>query len=902
MAPNNSTNSTAGSNNRVTPPYSIGTIARRELRTILRQTTDPGVTITNFQKSHSLHAMLARAFHTTTTAAATAATNTTAQESLDTDSILVFLHHLGITQYQVHKRIATVLTTQLEDTIRKSSRDSLLLLVKKCWPYSTVISELRPVLQACLKQLGTDIPLPVLLRLAERSENVEGATTMNTTTTSSSNSSNSGMKYADIWHPLPPLVKRLVWEADWEHYTTTTRSSDEEDNIMSNHNLLLQKTLFAQQIIPLVQQYCEVPYLVDASNKMFVSSLRERRLLTTQRRAVSADSQPQQQPVLMTMMEAAKAVSELKILLSNGDTPAYRPKLLNAMFTILMNAHVNHLDTATSSISTITTCSSGLLCTLVADILLSGPLPKAYQPVLALARLLDETVKEGAVSNLHISQIQQALTQIFPTTDMDSDTANEVNNSSTNTVSNNTDTEASLSKRILPTIIKESIQAMRDADPQSLFLNPVTDAIAPGYSKVITRPMCMKQMETTKYISLQDFDADVKLMFQNCINYNVGNAGQWFRGEARRQHTVFKNDIFPQAKKFFETSLQAIQPPPLTTTTTKRKVGDTEMVPLAQVPAKKQKLDPTLPSLPALATMLLADPFVVRLLLDRLLRSLRIDAVKGDTIPVAHRAIPSLLQLLHLSYSSTKMISERIYFVPDAGFEKNEEDLLPYEALRRYTPLVLKLCVEAELDKRLASDLAAAATMALLDTSPTPKLWNRTKALPKVPSLVLQGALVHLCQPGNTYESSLAVTFPKFAIPLRHCQDRPFFVSLIAALIRHKSKLGKTNRDAICKCWLQQWISNNLVGHECFVMLLNEWASMGNLLLTRDLLLQYSKDAVKKLNDFGTIWNQESGIREQYEILLKGLPESYATEWKKEMGVEQKVLIEPKENEEETLE
>ncbi|OYT92817.1 MAG: hypothetical protein CFE43_07055, partial [Burkholderiales bacterium PBB3] len=36
--------------------------------------------------------------------AATAATNTTAQESLDTDSVLVFLHHLGITQYQVHKR------------------------------------------------------------------------------------------------------------------------------------------------------------------------------------------------------------------------------------------------------------------------------------------------------------------------------------------------------------------------------------------------------------------------------------------------------------------------------------------------------------------------------------------------------------------------------------------------------------------------------------------------------------------------------------------------------------------------------------------------------------------------------------------------------------------------------
>lgn len=166
------------------PPKSskflIGAVARRELRTVLRQTTDPGVTITSFQKSHSLHAMLAKAFHSEEGSAA--------NETLDTDSVLVFLNHLGVTQHQVHKRIATMLTSQLEDVIRKSATEPLLKLLKSCWQYSTVIPDLRPVLQACLKQLGTETPLPVLLRLAERDDE-------NT------------MKYPDLWHPLPPLLK-----------------------------------------------------------------------------------------------------------------------------------------------------------------------------------------------------------------------------------------------------------------------------------------------------------------------------------------------------------------------------------------------------------------------------------------------------------------------------------------------------------------------------------------------------------------------------------------------------------------------------------------------------------------------------------------------------------------------
>ena len=845
--------------------FPIGAAARRELRTVLRQTTDPGVTIANFQKSHSLHAMLARAFHTTPRAADASTSSSsvddgTTTESLDTDSVLVFLNHLGVTQHQVHKRISNMLTSQLEEEIRKSSGEPLLRLLKSCWPYSTTIPDLRPVLHACLKQLGTDTPLPVLLRLAERAP--DGA-----------------MQYPEVWHPLPPLLKRLVWEADWDHCTSKT----------NNHLEALEqqrKTLFAQQLAPWIEQYSSTPELIGTSNLTFVASLRERRLLTTQRRAVGSTQQ---------LVDAAKAVSEIKSLLSNGDSPAssYRPKLLHACLSMLMNTHMQEDDR--------------LHCTLVADILLSGPLPKAYQPVLALARILDESVKEGSFSDAHICQTQQALGQILPTDDVSMEPSNQSSSSSVvapsttslsstaTTATTTTDTEASVTKRLLPTIVTEAIQAMRDADPQSLFLNPVTDAIAPGYSKVISRPMCMKQMEAIQYTSLHEFDNDVKVMFQNCITYNSGNAGQWFRGEARRQHAVFKNDIFPQAKKYLDAQLQKIKPPEVV----KRKVGDMEMSPLSKVPNKKRKLDSTLPSLPALSAMLLADPFVLRLILDRLLRSLRIDASKGCTIPVAHRAVPSLLQLLHLSYSSTKMVSdENIYMVPDAGFELDEDDPLPYVTLRQSVPLVLKLCLEAELDKRLASDWSAAAITLPQRLPMDDSYWSSSSSSSPVLVALLQGALVHFCQPGNTNESSLAITFPRFAnsIPTAAAggggNDKSFFLSLVAALVRHRAKLGKTNRDAIVQCWLERWIMDSPAGHECFIMLLNEWASMGNLILPRDVLIQYSQDAAKKSKvDFGTMWKQKefTCIREQYEKLLRGLPESYAREWRQDMGVAESI-------------
>jgi len=77
-------------------------------------------------------------------------------ESLDTDSVMLFLPHLGVGQFDAHKHISDTLLKQLEDEIRKTRpQEPLLVLLKSSWAYASTLTELaRPVVLAVLKQLG----------------------------------------------------------------------------------------------------------------------------------------------------------------------------------------------------------------------------------------------------------------------------------------------------------------------------------------------------------------------------------------------------------------------------------------------------------------------------------------------------------------------------------------------------------------------------------------------------------------------------------------------------------------------------------------------------------------------------------------------------------------------------
>jgi hypothetical protein len=231
-----------------TPVFPVGPAGKRELRRALVRSRDPAGTIQSFQESHSLHSMMAQAFETVPQYKSKGEADKRPVESLDTDSVMTFLSHIGVSQYEVHKRIADTLLKQVEDEIRKTeSEEPLLKLLKSSWVYATTIPELRPVVWAVLKQLNDKTPLAVLIALGERDD--EGA-----------------MKNPEIFKPLPPALKRLVYEADWDQRIPSDPDIAPKEFLEQVKTTLLFETL--QPLLDqckLIQYYCNVLWLCSKS-------------------------------------------------------------------------------------------------------------------------------------------------------------------------------------------------------------------------------------------------------------------------------------------------------------------------------------------------------------------------------------------------------------------------------------------------------------------------------------------------------------------------------------------------------------------------------------------------------------------------------------------------------------
>ena len=1015
------------------PSFPIGSAAKRELRREFVRTTDPAATIQEFQESHSLHAMMARAFGTMpiyearAAAAAAAATaekkddnddkndtkgpqqsqsqsqaTTRNVETLDTDSVMTFLSHLGLTQFEIHKRISDTLLKQLDEEIRKLETEKPLLdLLQKCWPHVVSFPYLRPVLWSVLKQLGERTPLALLEALTERGGGGDD----------DDDKDGGALKHAEIFKSLTPLLKRLCWEADWENRVPI--SVEVSSSSGQAYLKKVQATLLWETIQPVMNEYFANPVLVNAANLPFVASKSERRVLTTQRRALtsttaaatasapssSSSSSTTTASLLRTsggatmthskttatpqnpFASAGKAVAALKTLLSDTTTGSagavYRPKLLYALLSILIVQHGSQPS------ETFLGGAANLHCTLTADILLSagGSLPKAYHHVLTLAGILDESVQNGNLTNEALIKIQGTLAVIFqPEDDNKGDQEDGKDkpkkDAAIDDISEDFVTSNAM-KRQLNRLITSGLNALKDNDPQNLFMNPVTDAIAYNYSKIIKEPMCISTMERkvteNEYLSLAAWESDVKLMFKNCIDYNRGNDGKWFRGEAQRQSKVFREEIFSQAKKLYQAEIIAKKHSAAAAAAAEEENRKRKAQPLqdsdsasgiAPLPASRykrrrkdafdqhqqqhQQQQQLLPSMPALALMLLADPFVVRLVLARLLRDLRSDVLGKASLPFRHGVIPSLLQLLHMArWSSHECgsggVKSNRYFVPDAGLtvpstdtdtrrvSDNDDDgdnvfwrVVPYVSLRECLPLLMGLLLQEEFDRRTVPggdlhDAAQASEESFRAVSL--KKWKKCSSSTsdvQVVVALLQGAMVRLCQPGDGNEASLSTTFPKYARVLQTIlspstlwNDRVFFLSLSRALLRYRSKLPKETRDAVVHSWLE-WLNHKggddalvegamtCTAHELLLRLLNDWAALGNLVLPRDKLVEFATQVVSVVNDteesndrkLAHLWIQNGEtnadfepIRKQYERMLKHLPAAQAKEWKQEVGI-----------------
>ncbi|KAL9183552.1 hypothetical protein ACHAXT_004408 [Thalassiosira profunda] len=975
--------------------FPCGPAAKRHIRQAFRNSNDARTTIADFQQSNGLHAAFSKAF------------GTVPAQELDPSPALDFLSHLGVSRHEVHTRVGAGLRSAIEDEIGRmpiapltigsngvprppstpgeAGHRALLHLLKSAWQFRDV-PELRPVLVCVLKRLGDFTPVPMLLRLGvKKSESTE-------------------LRNADLVGQLGPHLQRLVWEADWDAKVESVGKGESSEEELT----LGGCTILADMIRAPVASYLSDLSLEREADLAFVGTMSERRFATKFRRMVGAKEAEASGNAGETMstlasMGVTKAASNTEnnteektdpfsavAIASIKETVGSRPKLLGAVLDMLIAEHAakgggigcakkTTPDTENAETTTATDVASqasllggatNLSCTMVADVLLSfGHLPRTYEVLDIMARILDASVQSGSISDSAIAQVQGCLRTIFrpsesekaharpspPGKDRAEGTKIKLSLKKAPTLFPDLPADDSeFERKLLQRVVKKAISLLKENDYQGLFLNPVTDEIAPGYSSIIETPMCIRTMEqkmlSSAYRSIDEFKDDTLLLFSNCCKYNVGAAGQWFRTEANRQKKIWRETIYPQSKSTLKVEAakrkkrlkQKPKPPPLAfapgkgakpsvpTPTKRTKDGkEKEDAAISNLtaqdvkplpPWKRRKTELEVPSLQCLASMLLADPFVVRVLLDRVQKILRADVLKEKSVPGGHPVLPSLFQLLNIGRISTQLcaLKGKQSFIPDAGLRnvltEGEEFSPYYESTRNCLPLVSKLLLDADLDRRMSinGDLYDAA---LQDACQRPEVmtdeWDRTSSLFDIRAVV-EGALIHLLQPGNTSETAIKHQLPRFIAALdklsggNMLNERPFFVSLTNALLRYKSKLPHSIRDLVTGFmirWLQAEGASATSAicsplHECFMHLLNEWSALGNVVLPRDLLLSLSEEAVaassrvqvgEKSETFAKLWTSDddsfAAVKEQCTKMLAIVPEARAREWKEKIGI-----------------
>lgn len=87
----------------------------------------------------------------------------------------------------------------------------------------------------------------------------------------------------------------------------------------------------------------------------------------------------------------------------------------------------------------------------------------------------------------------------------------------------------------------------------NVFLQPVTDDIAPGYHSIVHRPMDLstikKNIETGLIRTTAEFQRDIMLMFQNAVMYNSSDH------DVYHMALEMQRDVLEQIQQFLATQL-----------------------------------------------------------------------------------------------------------------------------------------------------------------------------------------------------------------------------------------------------------------------------------------------------------------------------------------------------------
>ena len=268
-----------------------------------------------------------------------------------------------------------------------------------------------------------------------------------------------GLKNAELVSQLGPHLQRLVWEADWdakvELVVSNNDATSESSSLVNDELTLRGSTILADLIRSSVDSYVTDSTLVQAADLAFVGTVSERRYATKSRRMVGAKDSDlatgNNAGETISTLASIGGISKVTTTSSTGndrdekpapssavavtsikDTIGSRPKLLGATLDMLIAEHATkgggigyiktltsvekkeHLSGGSITGSTIMGGSTNLSCSLVADILLAyGKLPRSYEVLIIMTRILDASVQAGSISDNAIAQIQGCLRTIF---------------------------------------------------------------------------------------------------------------------------------------------------------------------------------------------------------------------------------------------------------------------------------------------------------------------------------------------------------------------------------------------------------------------------------------------------------------------------------------------------------
>ena len=296
--------------------------------------------------------------------------------------------------------------------------------------------------------------------------------------------------------------------------------------------------------------------------------------------------------------------------------------------------------------------------------------PRLMEKRVRVARCLDTAVRTtGRLDGAALSELHKALLSQFPATATGAAAGVGTVAPSSLAAPTARQQQQSLSPEALKRLLEEAWSKLSEFDAERVFAEPVTDAIAPGYSNVIKKPMDLATMQAkigaSAYSSLDALSSDVDLMLANCVRFNT--KASYFGTYASSLGVKWKSEKVKLQRK-------AKPPPPIVAPPAKGVLSSSTSSSAAAAgtpPNSNADSQLLLPPQPAssislegdVTLMLLAQPAISNSLHHTFVRLME-ESLSARTLPAKHPHAQTLLQLLQLSHGARKAALSKLSIKP----------------------------------------------------------------------------------------------------------------------------------------------------------------------------------------------------------------------------------------------